>query len=80
MISLARKAVQNGYRALFIQGPGLFDEMYASLADRSTRRLLRSLANVDVLPSTSLDMSNIKPSRQHILQAQWKSDIVAGRP
>jgi len=49
MISLARKAVQNGYRALFIKAQDLFDEMYASLADRSIRRLLRSLARVDVL-------------------------------
>ena len=40
MISLARKAVQNGYRALFIKAQDLLDEMYASLADRSTRRLL----------------------------------------
>ena len=49
MIGLARKAVQNGYRALFIRAQDLFDEMYASLADRSTRRLLRTLARVDLL-------------------------------
>jgi DNA replication protein DnaC len=49
MMSLARKAVQNGYRALFIQAQDLFDEMYASIADRSSRKLLKSLANVDVL-------------------------------
>ena len=49
MVSLARKAVQNGYRALFIQAQDLFDEMYASIADRSSRQLLKSLANVDVL-------------------------------
>ena len=53
MVSLARKAVQNGYRALFIQAQDLFDEMYASIADRSSRRLLRSLAKVrppDIAP------------------------------
>jgi DNA replication protein DnaC len=49
MSGLVLKAVQNGYRALFIKAQDLFDEMYASLADRSTRRLLKSLANVDVL-------------------------------
>jgi len=49
MISLARKAVQIGYRVLFVKAQDLFDQMYSSLADRSTRRLLRSLANVDVL-------------------------------
>jgi DNA replication protein DnaC len=46
---LVLKAVQNGYRALFIKAQDLFDEMYASLADRSTRRLLRTLARVDLL-------------------------------
>lgn len=49
MSALVLKAVQNGYRALFIKAQDLFDDMYASLADRSTRRLLRTLANVDLL-------------------------------
>ncbi len=66
MISLARKAVQNGYRALFIKAQDLFDEMYASLADRSTRRLLRSLANVDVLAIDELGYVNIKPEQTNI--------------
>jgi DNA replication protein DnaC len=66
MISLARKAVQNGYRALFIKAQDLFDEMYSSLADRSTRRLLRSLANVDVLAVDELGYVNIKPEQTNI--------------
>jgi DNA replication protein DnaC len=66
MISLARKAVQNGYRALFIKAQDLFDEMYASLADRSTRRLLRSLARVDVLAIDELGYVNIKPEQTNI--------------
>jgi DNA replication protein DnaC len=66
MISLARKAVQNGYRALFIKAQDLFDEMYASLADRSTRRLLKSLANVDVLSIDELGYANIKPEQTNI--------------
>ena len=39
---LLLKAIQNGYRGRFIRAQDLFDEMYASLADRSTRRLPRS--------------------------------------
>jgi len=66
MVSLARKAVQNGYRALFIKAQDLFDEMYSSLADRSTRRLLRSLANVDVLAVDELGYVNIKPEQTNI--------------
>jgi len=43
------KALQNGHRCQFIRAQDLFDEMYASLADRSTRRLLNRLARLDVL-------------------------------
>jgi DNA replication protein DnaC len=66
MIGLARKAIQNGYRALFIQAQDLFDEMYASLADRSTRRLVRSLAKVDVLAIDELGYGNVKPEQTNI--------------
>ena len=34
---LVLKALQNGYRAIFVRAQDLFDEMYASLADRSSR-------------------------------------------
>jgi DNA replication protein DnaC len=37
------KALQNGYRCQFIRARDLFDEMHASWADRSTRRLLNRL-------------------------------------
>ncbi|MGH7105488.1 MAG: IS21-like element helper ATPase IstB [Acetobacteraceae bacterium] len=66
MIGLARKAAQNGYRVLFIKAQDLFDEMYASLADRSTRRLLRSLVRVDVLAIDELGYLNIKPEQTNI--------------
>jgi DNA replication protein DnaC len=43
------KALQNGLRCQFIRAQDLFDEMYASLADRSTRKLINHLARLDVL-------------------------------
>jgi DNA replication protein DnaC len=43
------KALQNGHRCQFVRAQDLFDEMYASLADRSTRQLLNRLARLDVL-------------------------------
>ena len=46
---LLLKALENGYRCQFIKAQELFDEMYASLADRSTRQLLKRLARLDVL-------------------------------
>jgi len=48
-IGLMLKALQNGYRGLFIRAQDLFDEMYASLADRSSRKLLNRLVGFDLL-------------------------------
>ncbi|MDN5938904.1 MAG: IS21-like element helper ATPase IstB [Salinisphaera sp.] len=66
MSALVLKAVQNGYRARFIKAQDLFDELYASLADRSTRRLIRSLARIDVLAIDEMGYLNIKPEQTNI--------------
>ena len=63
---LLLKALQNGYRALFIKAQDLFDEMYASLADRSTRKLLNQLARVDVLCVDEMGYLTIKPEQANI--------------
>jgi DNA replication protein DnaC len=47
--SLLRQACFNGYRCRFYDAQALLDELYASLADRSTPRLLRRLSNYDAL-------------------------------
>jgi DNA replication protein DnaC len=60
------KALQNGYRGMFIAAQDLFDEMYASLADRSTRRLLNRLARVDVLVIDEMGYLNLKPEHTNI--------------
>jgi DNA replication protein DnaC len=46
---LLLKALENGHRALFIKAQDLFDDMYASLADRSSRKLIDRLARIPVL-------------------------------
>ena len=63
---LLLKAIQNGYRARFIRAQDLFDEMYASLADRSTRRLLNTLIRIDVLHIDELGYLNLKPEQTNI--------------
>ena len=63
---LLLKAIQNGYCARFIRAQGLFDEMYASLADRSTRRLLNTLIRIDVLHIDELGYLNLKPEQTNI--------------
>lgn len=63
---LLLKALQNGYRGLFIRAQDLFDEMYASLADRSTRSLLRRLSRVDVLVIDEMGYLNLRPEQTNI--------------
>jgi DNA replication protein DnaC len=60
------KALENGYRGQFIRAQDLFDEMYASLADRSSRKLLNRLVKLDVLLIDELGYLNIKPEQANI--------------
>ena len=60
------KALENGYRCQFVRAQDLFDEMYASLADRSTRQLLKRLARLDVLAIDELGYLNLKPEQSNI--------------
>jgi DNA replication protein DnaC len=60
------KALQNGYRCQFIKAQNLFDEMYSSLADRSTRQLLNRLAHLDVLLIDEFGYLNLKPEQSNI--------------
>lgn len=59
------KALENGYRCQFVRAQDLFDEMYASLADRSTRHLLKRLARLDVLLIDELGYLNLKPEQSN---------------
>ena len=63
---LLLKALQNGYRCQFIRAQDLFDEMYASLADRSTRQLLNRLTRLDVLLIDEFGYLNLKPEQSNI--------------
>ena len=63
---LLLKALENGYRCQFIKAQDLFDEMYASLADRSSRKLLNRLARLDVLLIDELGYLNLKPEQSNI--------------
>jgi DNA replication protein DnaC len=63
---LLLKALQNGHRGLFIRAQDLFDEMYASLADRSSRKLIDRLARVDLLVVDEMGYLNLKPEQTNI--------------
>jgi DNA replication protein DnaC len=60
------KALQQGYRGLFIKAQDLFDEMYKSLADRSSRTLLDRLMRVDLLLIDEMGYLNLRPEQSNI--------------
>jgi len=63
---LLLKALENGYRCQFIRAQDLFDQMYASLADRSSRQLLNRLSRLDVLLIDELGYLTLKPEQSNI--------------
>lgn len=65
-IGLLLKALQSGYRCYFIRAQDLFDEMYASLADRSSRALLNRLIKYDLLAIDELGYMNLRPEQSNI--------------
>lgn len=62
-IGLLRQALINGYRARCYKAQELFDELYASLADRSTARLLNRLSRYDALLIDELGYLTLKPEQ-----------------
>jgi len=64
--ALLLKALQNGHRGLFVKAQNLFDEMYSSLADRSSLKLLKRLAKIDVLLIDEMRYLNLRPEQSNI--------------
>jgi len=64
-IGLLREACLNGYRGRFYNAQALLDELYASLADRSTPRLLRRLSRYAPLVIDELGYLTLKPEQSN---------------
>ena len=62
-MSLLRQAVVNGYRGRFYKAQELIDELYASLADNSTIKLLHRLSRYDILQIDELGYLTLKPEQ-----------------
>ena len=62
-VGLLRQACLNGYRGRFYSAQALLDELYASLADRSTARLLQRLSCMPVLLIDELGYLSLKPEQ-----------------
>ncbi|MGB9440726.1 MAG: IS21-like element helper ATPase IstB [Desulfobacterales bacterium] len=59
-IGLLRKALIAGYRGRFFLAQDLLDELYSSLADRSTNKLIRKLCRYDLLVIDELGYLTLK--------------------
>jgi DNA replication protein DnaC len=76
---LLLRALESGYRGRFLRAQDLFDELYASLADRSTRKLLNTLARVDVLLVDEMGYLNLRPEQSNAF-FKLKSAMSANTP
>jgi DNA replication protein DnaC len=61
--ALLRQACFDGYRCRFYDAQALLDELYASLADRTTPRLLNRLGNYDVLLIDEIGYLTLRPEQ-----------------
>jgi DNA replication protein DnaC len=63
---LLLKALLAGHRGLFIRAQDLFDEMYSSLADHSSRRLIEQLSRIQVLQIDEMGYLNLRPEQSNL--------------
>lgn len=81
-IGLLREAILSGYRCRFFNAQDLLDQIFASLADRSTPRLMKTLSNYDLLQIDELGYLTLKPEQSNAffklmeLRYQKKSTII----
>jgi DNA replication protein DnaC len=79
-VGLLLRAMENGYRGLFIAAQDLFDEMWSSLADRSTRKLLNRLRNVGLLLIDEMGYLNLRPEQTNIFFKLMEERYTAHKP
>ena len=64
-IGLLRTALINGYRGRSYNAQDLLDELYASLADRSTSKLIKRLCNYPLLVIDELGYLTLNPEQRN---------------
>ncbi len=60
------KALYAGRSGLFVKAQDLFDDLFRSLADHSSRRLLNQLMKIEVLLVDELGYLNLRPEQSNI--------------
>lgn len=78
--ALLLKTLQAGYRGLFIKAQDLLDDMYRSLADHSSRTLLKRLSRLDVLLVDEMGYLNLRPEQSNIFFKLMEERYAAHKP
>ncbi len=73
-------ALVNGHRGRFIRAQDLFDEINASLLDRSSRRVLNELCGYTLLCVDELGYLNLKPEQTNIFFKLMEERYTAKKP
>ena len=73
------KALYCGRRGLFIKAQELFDQMYTTLADRSSRELLDRLVGLDLLLIDEMGYLNLRPEQSNIFFKLMEERYAANR-
>lgn len=60
------KALLAGHRGLFVRAQDLFDDMFRSLADHSSRKLLDKMIRVEILMIDELSYLNLRPEQSNL--------------
>lgn len=77
---LLYKALVNGHRGRFIRAQDLFDEINASLLERSSRRVLNELCGYTLLCIDELGYLNLKPEQTNIFFKLMEERYAAKKP
>lgn len=81
-ISLLREALMQGYRCRFYNAQDLLNDLYTSLADRSTSSLMKSMASYDLIHIDEVGYLTLSPEQINMffklidMRYQKKSTII----
>ena len=63
---LLLRALRAGHRGRFVKAQDLFDELYSSLADRSSRTLLNQLVRLPLMVVDEMGYLNLRPEQSNL--------------
>jgi len=78
-VGILRQALLSGFRGRFYDVQHLLDDLYASLADRSTTKLLRSLCRYDILLLDELGYLTLNKEQMNAFFKLMKERYEAGK-